>query len=665
MAGLRKSRWSVTPEPDELYETEAEFDGAGEVVSTRRLAQGLGGGSTSGGDEGSGEVVSTRFLAQGLGSGSTSEVRDGLDDYDDRPNPLNVITTIRRFTPLLKGERWKLAVAILLYLIEVGTTVVTVAVFAYIVENVLITGDLQALVAPMIIWVSVTLLGSALSYAGNVIGGGVTEKVLLRLRDQMYAHTQRLAPHARSRFDTGDLIARHSSDVEAIDSLLSSGMISAVVAIVSLVIYAVAAFVTAWDLALLAVILAPLLWVMARWFGVVVKKASRRERHANGRISTLVNEGLTNSLAIQSDNQVGRDRLRVLRQSRIWRNARMSEIKANAAFSEAVGIVEVLCMIAVLIFGAWQISVGDATLGTLIALTGYLGYLYPQIQTLGGLVVDVTAATASAERVAQVLDAPIGITDADDPALDDPTVVADATDADAEAMLTAPIAGPVSDQAALTFRDVGFSYPGSGHRVLDHADLTIDDGDFVSILGPSGAGKSTLTYLLLRFYDPDTGSITLNGNDIRSLGLPTLRAHMAVLPQQVALFSGTVADNIAYGRPEATPEQIRKAAASADATEFIERIPGGFDAKLAERGVNLSGGQRQRIALARAFLRDTPLLILDEPTTGLDGATTTRILEPMVRLAKSRTTLLITHDPQVAALADYTVEVDGGRLLRR
>ncbi|MBD0022841.1 ATP-binding cassette domain-containing protein [Gordonia pseudamarae] len=617
MAGLRRSRWSAAPEPEEADET-----------------------------------------ANRPGERETGPA-------DDRPDSLNVLTTIRRFSPLLAGERWKLALAIVLYLLEVGTTVITVALFAHIVENVLVAGDLGALTRPMLIWVTVSLLGAVFSYVGNVIGGAVTEKVLLRLRDQLYAHTQRLAPHTRSRFGTGDLIARHSSDVEAIDSLLSSGIISAVVAVVSLVIYATAAFVTQWDLALFAIVLAPLLWVIARWFGVVVKRASRRERYANGKISTLIQEGLTNSLAIQADNQVGSDRLRVLRQSRRWRDARMAEIKANAAFAEAVSTAEVLCMIAVLFFGAWQISTGRASIGTLIALTGYLGYLYPQIQTLGGLVVEVTSATASAERVAQVLDEPMGIVDADDPALDDPTVVADASDGAAEAMLTRPVMGPVADMASLVFRDVGFSYPDSEHPVLEHADLTINDGDFVSVLGASGAGKSTLAYLLLRFYDPDTGEILLNGSDIRSLGIPTLRAHVAMLPQQVALFGGTVAENIAYGRPEATDDQIRRAAASADATEFIERLPGGFDARLAERGTNLSGGQRQRIALARAFLRDTPLLILDEPTTGLDAATTARVIEPMCRLAQSRTTLLITHDPHVAALADYTVEVDSGRLRRR
>lgn len=658
MAGLRRSRWSVTPEPDELYETETEFKEFGvdsdDVDGHSAESTPARGPSAIGPDD------LAEDAAQREGSAGIED-----DGTTGRPDPLNVITTMRRFSPLLVGERWKLVLAIVLYLLEVGTTVITVAVFAYIVENVLVDGDLGALTEPMLIWVAVSLIGAVLSYAGNVLGGAVTEKVLLRLRDQIYAHTQRLAPHTRSRFDTGDLIARHSSDVEAIDSLLSSGLISAVVAIVSLVIYAVAAFVTQWDLALLAVVLAPLLWVIARWFGVVVKRASRRERYANGKISTLIQEGLTNSLAIQADNQVGRDRLRVLRQSRRWRNARMSEIKANAAFAEAVTIAEVLCMIAVLAFGAWQISTGRATIGTLIALTGYLGYLYPQIQTLGSLVVDVTSATASAERVAQVLDAPMGIVDADDPALDDPTVVADASDDDAARMLTEPVMGPVADTAAFRFSGVGFSYPGSTHRVLDNADLTIADGDFVSILGASGAGKSTLTYLLLRFYDPDTGSITLNDNDIRSLGLPTLRAHMSVLPQQVALFGGTVAENIAYGRPDATDEQIRRAADSADATEFIERLPGGLDARLAERGANLSGGQRQRIALARAFLRDTPLLILDEPTTGLDAKTTARIIEPMCRLARSRTTLLITHDPQVAALADYTVEVDDARLVRR
>lgn len=609
--------------------------------------------------------------------------RDVPDDDDTAgppPTPMNVLATMRRFGPLLIGQRWKLAIAVLLYLVEVGTTVVTVAVFAYIVQNVLVTGDIHALVTPMVVWVVAALIGSICSYLGAILTGSVTENMLLRLRDAMYAHTQRLAPHTRQKFETGDLIARHSADVDGIDALLSSGVVQGSVAAVSLVVYAVAAFVTRWDLALLAAVLAPLLWVLARWFGVVVKRAARRERRANGRISSLLQEGITFALSIQADNQGARDRLKVLRQSRRWRDARLAEIRANAVFSETVGIVEVLCMMAVLVVGAWQISVGRADIGMLIALTGYLGYLYPQIQTLGGLVVQVTGATASAERVAEVLDAPVGITDDADDAVrltadsqkNDERHTAglshiwptDMSDADAEKHLLTADVEPMATEARVELSGVTFAYPDSSAPVFRKADLTVDDGDFVAILGPSGAGKSTLMYLLLRFYDPDAGTVLLNGTDVRSMTLAQLRAHVSVLQQQVALFGGSVRENIRYGRPDASDAEIRAAADAADATGFIVGLPQGFDTHLQERGTNLSGGQRQRIALARAFLRDTPLLILDEPTTGLDADTVARVMEPMTRIARSRTTLLITHDPAVAALADYTVRVCGGRLIR-
>lgn len=608
------------------------------------------------------------YLEDDVAEGAAGLDVDPTEHPDDQPHNLNVLTAMRRFAPVMAGQRWKLAVSVLLFFVEVGMSVITVMVFADIVDNVLVTGDLSKLWVPLAIWAAASLVSAAASYGGNVISGLVTERILLRLRDRLYAHTQRLAPHTRRQFETGDLIARHSGDVDEIEHLVSSGIVQGSIAIGSTIIYAVAAFVTRWDLALLAFILAPLLWLVSRWFGRVVKTAARRERKANGRISSRINEGVTHAISIQADNQGERDRRRVLTESRNWRNARVSELKANAAFSETVTIVEMLCMMAVLAVGAWQISRGNASIGTLIALTGYLGYMYPNIQTLGGLVVSVTSATASAERVAEVLDAPIAITDRDEPeapeALALATSDADSAEVHPDERLDPSATGPVASSVGIDVEHLTFTYPDSVRRVLDDVDLSIAPGDFVALLGESGSGKSTLMYLLLRFYDPDTGSIRLNGTDIRSMTLRQLRAHMAVLPQRVALFNLSIADNIRYGRPEATDDEVVAAAVAADAAGFINELPEGFDTQLRDGGSNLSGGQQQRIALARAFLRDTPLLILDEPTTGLDAGTTQRVLAPMERLARSRTTLLITHDDKVAAVADYTITVQDGKLVR-
>ncbi|UPG69544.1 ABC transporter ATP-binding protein/permease [Gordonia hongkongensis] len=520
------------------------------------------------------------------------------------------------------------------------------------------TGDLSALWTPMTIWVTISSVGAVSSYAGGILTAGVTETVLLRLRDEVYAHIQRLAPHTRDRFGDGDLVSRTTADVEAVDSLVSSGVVSGVVATVSLLVYGGAAFATNWQLALVAAVLAPLLWVTARRFGAVVKRASRRERQAAGRIAALVAEGIGNMVALQADNQTSHHRARVLEQNRRWREARMAESRAGAAFAEAVTVVEVLCMIGVIAFGAWLIAGGDAQLGTLIALTGYLGYLYPQIQVLGGLLVEVTSATASAERVAEVLDAPAGVAEPIAPESDASESVA----SEPAAIDPTPARRPVTPAPVnLSLTGVSFAYPDHGSRVLEDAHLEIRAGETVAVTGPSGAGKSTLTRLLLRLYDPDAGSIRLNGTDIRHLDVSDLREHLSVLHQRPALMRGTIADNIRFGCTAATRADIAAAARAAGAAEFISRMNGGLDAEVVERGENLSGGQQQRIALARTVLRNRPVLVLDEPTTGLDDETVSGILEPLARVASLRTTILITHDPRVLELADRTVELRDGR----
>ncbi|GED96994.1 ABC transporter ATP-binding protein [Gordonia crocea] len=561
-------------------------------------------------------------------------------------SPLHVLAAIKRFRPYMHGLYGRLVLGIILQLVDLLANVVTIALFAYIVDNVLVTGDLHALVKPMLAWVGVTALGALSSYFGDVITGVVAERMVTRVRDDLYERTQQLAPHVRRKYPSGDLIARHSGDVESTEHLVSSAVVDASLAIISVIVYATAALLAQWELALIAFALAPVLALVSRWFGIVLKRVSRRERIANGKISAMVAEGVDNSLAIQADNQGPADRRRVRAQSLEWMRARITEIKAGELYSQAVGLVELLVMLGVLVIGAWMISTDRTTLGGLIALTGYLGQLYPQIQALGGLAVSITTATASGERVAQVLDEPIAIADDD-------------IDTDPTSPLPVPEPLPVHTTGGVpvVFDQVDFTYPDSGTRVFDDFSLDIGAGEFVSLMGPSGTGKTTVTHLLLRFYDPDSGQVRIDGTDLSTQRLQDVRSHITLLPQRIAMYRGTIADNITFSCPEASREEIIAAAKAADAHDFIVSLPDGYDTQLRDAGANLSGGQRQRIALARAFLRDTPVLILDEPTTGLDAATTERVLEPMLRLARSRTTILITHDAELAAQASRVVEM--------
>lgn len=354
----------------------------------------------------------------------------------------------------------------------------------------------------------------------------------------------------------------------------------------------------------------------------------------------MVEESLGNVVLTQAYNRRRAEEKRLDREARAWLRASVRGARASELYEQFVEVVETVCVLAIIGLGAWEIAQGRMSLGQLLAFAAFLGYLYPPIRDLGQLGLTLTAATAGARRLQEILDA--------EPAVTDP----------AEPVRPWPVRGWVS------FHGVSFRYPGGPERdALHDVTFTARPGEFVLVTGPSGAGKSTLSKLLTRFYDPTEGVICLDGVPLTDVPLEFLRENVALLPQETLILHGTIRENIGCGRPGASDEEIERAARDADAHAFIGALPDAYDTEIAPGTAVLSGGQLQRVALARAILRAAPVLVLDEPTTGLDGPAARRVVQPLRRLVSGRTTVMITHDLTLAPDADRILVVDGGRLV--
>jgi ATP-binding cassette subfamily B protein len=377
-------------------------------------------------------------------------------------------------------------------------------------------------------------------------------------------------------------------------------------------------------------------WVLARGFAGRMGLTAGAEREAEGSISSAVEESLSAQVLVQAFNRQESEARRLHREGESWLHARMAETRLDSLYGPLVFLLETCCVLLVFGAGAWQLGNGRISLGGLLAFAVCLAYLYPPVQALSELVLGVSEAAESSARITELLEFRPDVTDT-----------------------RSAVRARVRSRGRIEFDQVTFGYPGGGPPIIGRLCFAARPGRVLAVTGPSGSGKSTLTRLLLRFYDPSSGRILLDGVDIRELSLSTLRYNVALLLQETILFPGTVRDNIAYGRPHAAEQQILAAARAADAHEFITALPGGYSTHVGQRGRLLSGGQRQRISIARAILRDAPVLVLDEPTAGLDAAGTRRVMTPLTRLMAGRTTILITHDLALAAQADDMLTLPG------
>jgi ATP-binding cassette subfamily B protein len=555
--------------------------------------------------------------------------------------PARIRHIARRFWPFTASRKAWFLLAFVLAAVGPAIQTAEIYLFALLIDDVLIPRHFGAF--PLIggLYVGLTVLDSLVSGAERILSTWLGERFLIDLRVHVLRHLQSLSGDFFARSRLGDLLERLSGDVSAIEEFLVSGTTDLVDDLLRLVFFLAALFFLQWQLALVSLVVTPLFWVAARFFSTRLRTVSRETQRLSGSISSAAEQVLSNLPLVQAYGQSERELGRFRAQAEGKYRAEMRSARLRSVYTPTVDLIELAGVLTVLGAGVWLLSQNRLSVGELLAFLTYLTSLYSPVRGLGSLLNSAYTASASAERVMEVLEEKPSVTDA-------------------------PHARELAvSRAPVRFEAVTFTYPGTEEPALHDLSFTVEPGQLLALVGESGAGKSTVGRLLLRFCDPTSGRVLVNGRDVRDLTLDSLRRHVTVLLQETLVLDGSVRDNIAYGRPDADDEQVIAAAVAADAHEFIRHLPEGYQTTLADRGARLSGGQRQRLAIARAMLRDAPILLLDEPTTGLDPHAADRIIEPLHRLMAGRATLVISHSLLTVRRATQILVLDKGRVVER
>jgi ATP-binding cassette, subfamily B, bacterial len=542
----------------------------------------------------------------------------------------------RRFWPFARPYKRVIGAGLLFVAALPAVQAAEIWMFKLVVDQVIVPADFDPLPLIAAGVLGLTLVGAALSFGEDYAWTWAGERFLLDLRATFFAHVQRLSFDTLDRRRLGDLIARLGGDIQAIEGFVLGGIAELVSAGARIAFFTGALFLLDWQLALYALVLAPPFYLAARYFARLARHAAREKRRRSGAVSAVAEESLANTALVQSMGRADHERRRLLHEGEGVVDAELAAARVGGAFSGLVALVEVAGVLAMVAFGTWAIQDDRLTVGGLLAFLAYLTQLLRPIGDLSHLAASLLAASAGAERVLELLD---------------------------RRPLVRERPGAVSLEhvrGELELDGVTFAYPDVPEPVLGGLSLRVAPGEVVALAGPSGSGKSTVGRLLLRFADPQAGAVRLDGYDLRDLSLDTVRDNVGALLQETLLFDASVRDNIAYGRLDASRGEIEAAAQAAGAHEFIMQLPDGYDTRVGQRGRAISGGQRRRIEIARTLLRDTPAVLLDEPTTGLDADAALRLIEPLRALLRGRSALLITHDERLLSCADRVVRLSGG-----
>jgi ATP-binding cassette, subfamily B, bacterial len=497
--------------------------------------------------------------------------------------------------------------------------------------------DSSLLLATAVLFLAITFLVQMQEVALLVLSTYTGQKLLIGFRGKLFRHVQRLSLPYHDLRGTTDSAYRIQWDAPALQHIAVDGLVPLITSGMTVVGMIVVTFAIDWQLALIALTVTPILIGLLRFYGARLRGQWHEAKTLESSAFSVVHEVLGALRVVKAFGREEAEKERFAGRSAESVRAQIRLSLTEARLTDMVGITMGVGTSLVLYMGVRRVQSGGLTLGELLLVMTYLTQLYEPLRTIAKKIGDLQASVASAERVFFVLD-------------EEPDLV------------ERPNARPLTrSRGDVEFQHVSFAYDG-GCDVLHGVSLQVAAGTSVGVAGTTGAGKTTLISLLTRFYDPSSGEILLDGVDLRDYRIPDLRNQFAIVLQESVLFSSSIAENIAYARPQADRADVVAAAKAANAHEFIRALPDEYDTVVGERGMRLSGGERQRIALARAFLKDAPILILDEPTSSVDVKTEAVIMEAMSRLMEARTTFMIAHRLGTLEQCDVRLELEDGRL---
>jgi ABC-type multidrug transport system fused ATPase/permease subunit len=571
------------------------------------------------------------------GSHLTMQRGATVDDWSWR-RTMRRVSTLARLTSPYKG-RTGLAIGSLL-----AATLTTLAP-PYLAKVAIDEGirgrDLDVLTIAVVLMVVAGVASLATSAAQTYFTGWTGERILADLRNRLFRHLQRLSLGFYERNRAGVIISRLTNDVDALDQLVTDGVSSLVKNSLTLGGTAVILFLLDWRLALATITVIPFLTLATRWFRSRSSRAYGQVRERLGLVTATLAEDIAGMRVVQAYTREERNQRQFEDVNAHYREANQQTVVLNGIYFPFVDLLSSIATAIVLGYGGYLVFQGETTPGTLFAFILYVSNFFDPVQDLSQLYNTFLAAVAALDKIMDVMD-------------EEPEVV------------DRPGATPIPPiEGDVRFENVRFGYGRDGPEVLHGIHLDVPAGTTVALVGHTGAGKSTIAKLLARFYEPREGAITIDGHDTRDVTQESLRRQLGIVPQEGFLFAGTVRDNIAFGRPDATPDAIVAAAQAVGAHDFVMRLENGYETELQERGTRLSLGQRQLVAFARALLADPRILILDEATSSVDIGTERKIEQALRTLLADRTAFIIAHRLSTIRDADLIVVLEHGRVVEQ